>query len=91
MFTLKFQRNFYFVEFSARLFLRSLIMTTQFLPDKTSSPENQTNSETGSCSSGAENGSMTSSSNSYVTKKEAGSNDEVCFCFFNISLYNKFS
>ena len=60
------------------IILRNLIITSQCLPDNTSSPENQTNSEAGSSSSGLENGSMMSSSNSYVTDKETVSNNEVC-------------
>ena len=51
-------------------------MTSQCLPDKTSSSENQTNSEAGSSWNGMENGSMTSSTNSYVTEKDVG-NTEV--------------
>ena len=49
--------------------LRNVIITSQYLPDKTSSLENQTNSETGSSSSVAEIEGVTSSKN-ILTKKE---------------------
>ena len=51
------------------IILRNVIVTSQYLPEKTSSLENQTNSETGSSLSGAEIESV-SSSNNCVTKKE---------------------
>ena len=60
------------------IILRNVIVISQYLPDKTSSIENQTNSETGSSSSGAEIESMTSLNNC-VSKKEKKLVDEVVF------------
>ena len=58
------------------IILRNVNVTSQYLPDKTSSSENPSNSETGSSLSGAEIENMTSLNNC-VSKKEKKLVDEV--------------
>ena len=58
------------------IILRNVIVTSQYLPEKTSSLENQTNSETGSSLSAAENENVTSSNNC-VSMEEKKFKDEV--------------
>ena len=62
--------------FFAKTYLQTIYTTSQYLSDKTSSTENQTNSETGSSSSAAENENVTSSNNC-VSMEEKKFKDEV--------------
>ena len=63
--------------------MRNVVITSQYLTDKTLLLKNQTNSETGSSSSGAEIETMTSLNNC-VSRKEKKFLDEVIIKIFTV-------